>query len=179
MTEELQILRAITDRLESEGMDYMLTGSVALNCYPQPRMTRDIDLVVVFVLQDVDRIMSVLGPGITLRTSIGGRGEPHCYRLRHGLSKGMVSNIDPDRYADTGFSIDDTSPEINDLLFQRMMERSTGERLRMGFEMTATAKSPVWASLPVELGENARRAAFIVRFYGKSFYRRTNPLDPG
>ena len=115
--------------------------------------------------------MSDLGPGITLRTSIGGRGEPHCYRLRHGLSEGMVSNIDPDRYADT-------SPEINDLLFQRMMERSAGERLRMGFEMTATAKAPVWASLPVELGENGRRAAFIERFYGKSFYRRTNPQDP-
>ncbi len=50
MTEELQILRAITNRVESAGMDYMLTGSVALNCYAQPRMTRDIDLVVVFVL---------------------------------------------------------------------------------------------------------------------------------
>jgi len=61
MTEELLTLRDITFRLESAGMDYMLTGSVALNCYAQPRMTRDIDLVVVFFLQDAARIGEVLG----------------------------------------------------------------------------------------------------------------------
>ncbi|MDD5201482.1 MAG: hypothetical protein PHC88_16950, partial [Terrimicrobiaceae bacterium] len=48
MTEELETLRDMTARLESAGIDYMLTGSVALNCYAQPRMTRDIDLVVAF-----------------------------------------------------------------------------------------------------------------------------------
>lgn len=48
MTEELQTLRDIVTRLEIGGIDYMLTGSVALNCYAQPRMTRDIDLVVAF-----------------------------------------------------------------------------------------------------------------------------------
>ena len=62
MTEELQTLRDITFRLETAGMDYMLTGSVALNCYAQPRMTRDIDLVVAFFLKDAARIEQVLGP---------------------------------------------------------------------------------------------------------------------
>jgi len=61
MTEELQTLRDIVSRLETAGIDYMLTGSVALNCYAQPRMTRDIDLVVAFQLKDVDRIEGVLG----------------------------------------------------------------------------------------------------------------------
>ncbi len=62
MTEELQTLRDITTRLETAGIDYMLTGSVALNCYAQPRMTRDIDLVVAFFLKDAARIEQVLGP---------------------------------------------------------------------------------------------------------------------
>ena len=62
MTEELQTLRDITTRLDTAGMDYMLTGSVALNCYAQPRMTRDIDLVVAFFLKDAARIEQVLGP---------------------------------------------------------------------------------------------------------------------
>lgn len=62
MTEELQTLRDITSRLESAGLDYMLTGSMALNCYAQPRMTRDIDLVVVFYLKDAARIAEILGP---------------------------------------------------------------------------------------------------------------------
>ncbi len=61
MTEELQLLRDIVTRLEAAGIDYMLTGSVALNCYAQPRMTRDIDLVVAFCLKDVARIHDILG----------------------------------------------------------------------------------------------------------------------
>lgn len=62
MTEELQLLRDIVIRLESAEIDYMLTGSVALNCYAQPRMTRDIDLVVAFFLKDAVRIQEILGP---------------------------------------------------------------------------------------------------------------------
>lgn len=61
MTEELHILRDITGRLESAGIDYMLTGSLALACHAQPRMTRDIDRVVVFFLKDAARIAEVLG----------------------------------------------------------------------------------------------------------------------
>lgn len=62
MTEELQTLRDIISRLEAAEIEYMLTGSVALNCYAQPRMTRDIDLVVAFYLKDAARIEEVLGP---------------------------------------------------------------------------------------------------------------------
>ncbi len=61
MTSELDTLRDLITRLEAAGIDYMLTGSMALNCYAQPRMTRDLDLVVAFQLKDVDRIHSVLG----------------------------------------------------------------------------------------------------------------------
>ncbi|CAN5751211.1 hypothetical protein BH18ACI4_BH18ACI4_26940 [soil metagenome] len=43
---ELDILRDVSQRLESAGIAFMLTGSVAMNYYAQPRMTRDIDLVV-------------------------------------------------------------------------------------------------------------------------------------
>jgi len=43
---ELDVLRDVSRRLESAGISFMLTGSVAMNYYTQPRMTRDIDLVV-------------------------------------------------------------------------------------------------------------------------------------
>lgn len=43
---ELDVLRDVSCRLESAGILFMLTGSVAMNYYAQPRMTRDIDLVV-------------------------------------------------------------------------------------------------------------------------------------
>ena len=78
----------------------------------------------------------------------------------------MVSKIEPDRYADTGFSVKDTAPEVNARLFRLMMSRRAGERLAMGMDMTATAKALVWASLPAELPEAERRAAFCERFSG-------------
>src|SRR5215469_11279549 len=43
---ELDVLRDVSGRLESACIAFMLTGSVAMNYYAQPRMTRDIDLVV-------------------------------------------------------------------------------------------------------------------------------------
>jgi hypothetical protein len=43
---ELDVLRDVSRRLESAGISFMLTGSVAMNYYAQPRMTRDIDVVV-------------------------------------------------------------------------------------------------------------------------------------
>jgi predicted nucleotidyltransferase len=46
MKTELDVLRDVSQRLESNGVAFMLTGSMAMNFYAQPRMTRDIDLVV-------------------------------------------------------------------------------------------------------------------------------------
>lgn len=43
---ELVVLQDAIARLESAGIAYMLTGSVALSYYAEPRMTRDVDLVV-------------------------------------------------------------------------------------------------------------------------------------
>lgn len=36
----------------------------------------------------------------------------------------MVSRIEPDRHADTGFAVKDTAPEINAMIFSAMMRRS-------------------------------------------------------
>ena len=44
--EELEILELVARRLEEAKLPYMVTGSMALAFYTQPRMTRDVDLVV-------------------------------------------------------------------------------------------------------------------------------------
>ncbi len=61
MTTELATLRDMVVRLETAELEYMLTGSMALNCYTQPRMTRDIDLVLAFYLKDVSRLPAIFG----------------------------------------------------------------------------------------------------------------------
>jgi hypothetical protein len=43
---ELDVLRDVSRRLEGAGIPFMLTGSLAMNYYAQPRMTRDIDIVI-------------------------------------------------------------------------------------------------------------------------------------
>ena len=51
---ELDVLRDVSLRLESGGISFMLTGSVAMNYYAQPRMTRDIDLVIEIATDQTD-----------------------------------------------------------------------------------------------------------------------------
>jgi hypothetical protein len=53
---EIDIVRDISQRFEQVGIPYMLTGSMAMNYYAQPRMTRDIDVVIAIAPEDVHRV---------------------------------------------------------------------------------------------------------------------------
>lgn len=59
MKTELDVLRDVAQRLESGGVAFMLTGSMAMNFYAQPRMTRDIDLVVQVTSNQTDLLVSL------------------------------------------------------------------------------------------------------------------------
>ena len=61
MNETLLVLKSITQALEQAGIPYMLSGSMAMNYYAQPRMTRDIDLIVAIQIADVPRLAAELG----------------------------------------------------------------------------------------------------------------------
>jgi hypothetical protein len=56
---ELDIVRDVSARLDSANLGYMLTGSMAMNYYAQPRMTRDIDVVVALGAADVERVVEL------------------------------------------------------------------------------------------------------------------------
>ena len=43
---ELEVIQDVTLSLDILGIPYMLTGSIAMNYYATPRMTRDIDMVI-------------------------------------------------------------------------------------------------------------------------------------
>ncbi len=79
MTEELEVLAVVTGRLEAAGIAYMVTGSVAANCYAVPRMTRDIDIVVDLAAADADRVLELfradfyVDPG-AVREAVAARG---------------------------------------------------------------------------------------------------------
>lgn len=60
MLTELDILKDISERLDSLSLPYMLTGSMAMNYYAVPRMTRDIDLVIALPPAAVRRLVKAL-----------------------------------------------------------------------------------------------------------------------
>jgi hypothetical protein len=59
---ELEVLQDAVARLERAGIGYMLTGSVALSYYAEPRMTRDVDLVVELADRDPRSIAALFAP---------------------------------------------------------------------------------------------------------------------
>jgi hypothetical protein len=61
MLSELDLLLDVARRLEEAGLGYMLTGSMALNHYAQPRMTRDIDFVIALLIQDLETLPRIFG----------------------------------------------------------------------------------------------------------------------
>jgi len=59
---ELEVLQDAIARLEGAGIAYMLTGSVALSYYAEPRMTRDVDLVVELAHRDPKSVVALFAP---------------------------------------------------------------------------------------------------------------------
>jgi hypothetical protein len=76
-----------------------------------------------------------------------------------------------DIYPDTGFSVKDTSPEANKIMFDRIMAMTPAQRLEMGCSMLATAKELILAGMPAGLTESQRRRRLYETLYGE-------PLPP-
>ena len=80
----------------------------------------------------------------------------------------QISKVNPDRYADTGFSIGDTPADLNAYLFRKMLEKTGSERIIIGCNMADSARQLVWSGIPKDLPESERRQIFLHRFYGES-----------
>ena len=59
MDEQTKFVRLIAARLDAGGIPYMITGSIAMAIYSQPRMTRDIDLVVELDPANGDKLLAL------------------------------------------------------------------------------------------------------------------------
>lgn len=59
MSEELLVLKDVASKLNEAGIPYMISGSVAMNFHAQPRMTRDIDIVIVLNQDSVQNFIDI------------------------------------------------------------------------------------------------------------------------
>ncbi len=66
MTDQFSILKLVAERLEAAAIPYMVTGSIAAGYYAQPRMTRDIDVVIEVAPGDAERFAAAFAPDFTV-----------------------------------------------------------------------------------------------------------------
>lgn len=66
MPDQFSILALVAERLDAAGIRYMLTGSIAAGDYAQPRMTRDIDVVIEVVPADAERVAAAFTPDLAV-----------------------------------------------------------------------------------------------------------------
>ncbi len=59
---EIDVVRDISRKFDQTGIPFMLTGSMAMNYYAQPRMTRDIDVVIALAPQQIEAIVRLFSP---------------------------------------------------------------------------------------------------------------------
>jgi hypothetical protein len=59
MSEQLEVLKIVTQRLNKTEIPYMISGSTAANYYTVPRMTRDIDIVIELKDTDIDKFVDL------------------------------------------------------------------------------------------------------------------------
>lgn len=57
----LDVLFWVSESLEKQEIPYMLSGSLAMNTYTLPRMTRDIDIIVSLSATDVEKLIVIFG----------------------------------------------------------------------------------------------------------------------
>lgn len=63
--------------------------------------------------------------------------------------------------------MNDTSPEIQQMVHERIMARSSSERFVMGALMFDAARKMILASLPKDLSAEELRARLFERIYGQ------------
>ena len=61
-----ELLKRITGLLDKKGIDYMISGSLALNVYCIPRMTMDIDIVIELNQSNMHDFLELFGSGYYL-----------------------------------------------------------------------------------------------------------------
>jgi hypothetical protein len=76
-----------------------------------------------------------------------------------------------DIYPDTGYSLKDTSPEVNRIMFERIMAMSGEERVLLGSSMRDATIRLILAGMPKELTEAERKRRLYESLYGE-------PLPP-
>ncbi len=95
MAEEIDLLKTIAAKLDSERIAYMMTGSMAMALYAAPRMTRDIDIVVHVTPAHVEKLLGLFRDAFYLEEAAVRKAvsEKGMFNLIHNESVAKVDMI--------------------------------------------------------------------------------------
>lgn len=63
MSEQTDVLKEVARKLERAGIHYMVSGSIASSYFAQPRMTRDIDIVIEIDSHNTEALVQAFSSG--------------------------------------------------------------------------------------------------------------------
>jgi Nucleotidyl transferase AbiEii toxin, Type IV TA system len=140
MLSELDVLKDVCERLERAQVAYMLTGSMAMNYYAQPRMTRDIDFVIEVEPADSAKLVAAFEPDYyvpheALAQAIVARGMFNLLHLESVIKVDlMVRKSDPYRRLEFGRRISIALPGFSawivskeDLILSKLVWGKAGD----------------------------------------------------
>ncbi len=128
MSEELELLKEVTERLNRANIPYMVSGSMAANYYSIPRMTRDIDIVVELKETDIDKFVNLFAEDFYVDKEM---------IKKEVLRQGMFNLIHTQFVIKIDFIVKESSP-YQDTAFSRKRE-------------VLIKSSPVWFISPEDL----------------------------
>jgi hypothetical protein len=99
MSEQLDVLKLVVERLQRANIAYMISGSIALSYYAQPRLTRDIDIVVALRLEDAERVTNLFAADFyidadAVRNAIAQRGVFNIIHYDHVMKVDFIVRKD-------------------------------------------------------------------------------------
>jgi len=101
VSEQLDVLKLVVERLHRAAIDYMVSGSIALSYYAQPRLTRDIDIVVALGHADAERVIDLFAADFYIDVDA----------VRHAVSQlGMFNIIHYDHVMKVDFIVRKDTP---------------------------------------------------------------------
>jgi hypothetical protein len=147
VSEELEVLKTVARRLDEARIGYMLTGSIALNYYALPRMTRDIGVVVELGPDAAARLIQLFETDFyvdpdAVRRAIATCGMFNVIHDRFVVKVDFVVRKDSE-YRREEFARRRRVEVEGQPLWILLLRRSGEERLRMGCSMHATAQALV------------------------------------
>ena len=182
MNEEFELLKDVALRLQKAGINYMITGSMAMAVYSTPRMTRDIDIIIEISYRDVERIVALFRDDFyideaSVRQAVCDRGmfniihsnsvikvdfiirKNEDYRIEEFSRRQMVnieglqiSIVATEDLVLSKLVMSDTSVDIEKRMSEMITRRTPVERLKMASSMFDLGKKLMVAGLQQEHG---------------------------